>query len=76
MNKLLANGLTYLFRGARRGQAPLSGVGAAMAIVGIVRNRRRPDRELIYARNLKDGEAVRVRLMRGSTVVDEQEVEG
>ncbi len=76
MTKLLKNGLTYLFRGARRGQSPLSALGAAMAIVGWLRSRRGPDKELVYSRTLKNGEAVTVKLLRGGAVVDEQRVEG
>lgn len=76
MTNLLKNGLTYLFRGARRGQSPLSALGAAMAILGWVRSRRGPDRALVYSRNLKDGEAVTVKLVRGGAVVDEERIEG
>ena len=76
MNRLVSFGLTSLFRGARRGQAPLAGLGAAFALAGYLRDRRGPKKELIYSRNLRDGEALRVRLRRGETVVDEHTVEG
>ncbi len=76
MANLLKNGLTYLFRGLRRGQSPLSALGAGMAIVGWLRSRRGPDRELVYSRTLKDGEAVTVKLVRDGTVVAQQDVEG
>jgi len=76
VTNLLKNGLMFLFRGARRGQSPLSALGAAMAILGWVRSRRGPDKTLVYSRNLKDGEAVTVKLVRGGAVVDEQRIEG
>ena len=76
MSNLVKNGLTFLFRGARRGQSPLSALGAAMAVVGWVRSRRGPDKQLVYSRTLKNGEAVTVKLLRGDAVVNEQRVEG
>jgi hypothetical protein len=76
MNRLLSEGLTYLFRGARRGQAPLASLGTALAIIGFLRDRRKPPKELVYARNLKDGESIRIRLVRGGTMVDERDVQG
>jgi hypothetical protein len=74
--KLLKYGPTYLFGGARRGQSPLAALGAAMTIIGWLRSRRGPERELIYSRTLKDGEAVTVKLLRGGSVVAQQDVEG
>lgn len=76
MTNLVRTGLIWLFRGARRGQSPVSAVGAAIALFGWLRSRRGPDKELVYARNLKKGEAVTVKLVRSGTVVDEQHVEG
>ena len=76
MTNLLRNGLTMLFRGARRGQSPLAALGAAFTVIGWLRSRRGPDKELIYSRTLKDGEAVTVKLLRDGSVVDEQRVEG
>lgn len=76
VSSLLKNGLTFLFRGARRGQSPLSALGAAMAILGWMRSRRGADKELVYSRNLRNGEQVTVKLVRGGAVVDEQRVEG
>ncbi|MDJ0961106.1 MAG: hypothetical protein QNJ88_10630 [Acidimicrobiia bacterium] len=76
MTNFLKNGLVLLFRGARRGQSPLAALGAAMTVVGWVRSRRGPDKELVYSRTLKDGEAVTVKLLRDGLVADEQTVEG
>ena len=39
-----------------------------MTIVGWVRRRRGPDRELLWAKNLKDGETVKIRMVRGEIV--------
>jgi hypothetical protein len=68
VSSLLTNGLRYLFGGARRGQTGLAGVGAAMTIVGWLRRRAAPKRELLWAKNLKNGETVKVRMVRGEVV--------
>ena len=74
MNKLVAFGLRQLFGGARRGQPGIAGLGAAVAIVGWLRNRNH-DNELIYKRRLKPGEEVRIRFLRGDSA-NEIEVAG
>jgi hypothetical protein len=66
MNRYLAIGLTQLFRGARRGQPFIAAAGAALTFVGLLRRFARPDRELIYARTLKDGQGLTVKLERGA----------
>lgn len=76
MSKLLKDGLAYLFGGARRGSSPLAALGTAMTIIGWLRSRRGPERTLIYSRTLRDGEAVTIRLLRGDSVVAQQDVEG
>jgi hypothetical protein len=70
MNKLMTLGVRQLFSGARRGQPGMAGLGAALTIAGWMRSRRR-GRELIYARTLKDGESVNIRLVRGEAVDDD-----
>ena len=60
---LIKNGARALFGGARRGNTPLVGLGAVMLAMGWVRRRYRPDRELIYSRTLRKGDAVRIRLL-------------
>ena len=76
MTNFMKNGLMLLFRGARRGQSPLAALGAAMSVIGWLRSRRAPEKELIYSRTLKDGEAVTVKLLRNGAVASEQTVEG
>ena len=76
MTNFLKNGLMLLFRGARRGQSPLAALGAAMSIIGWFRSRRGPEKELIYSRTLKDGEALTVKLLRDGSVTSQQTVEG
>lgn len=66
MNSLIRRGLTRMFRGARRGSALTAGLGAAMTVVGLARRRRGSGRELLYARTLRDGEGITVRLERGT----------
>jgi hypothetical protein len=76
VTNFVKNGVLLLFRGARRGQSPLAALGAAMSVIGWLRSRRGPERELIYTRTLKDGEAVTVRLLRDGSVASQQTVEG
>ncbi len=76
MTNFVKTGLVLLFRGARRGQSPLAALGAAMSIIGWLRSRRGPAKELVYSRNLRDGEALTVKLLRNGAVASEQTVEG
>lgn len=76
MSLLTSYGSRQLFSGLRRGNTGAAGVGAALLLVGVLRDRRRPRKRLLYARNLSEGEAVRIRLLRGTSVVDETDVEG
>jgi len=64
MNKLVTFGVRQLFGGARRGQAGLAGFGAALAVVGWLRDRTEP-KQLLYKRKLKPGEEVRIKFLRG-----------
>ncbi len=66
MNKLVTFGLRQLFGGARRGQAGIAGLGAALAIIGWLRGRNH-DNELLYRRKLKPGEELRIRFLRGDS---------
>ena len=72
---MINSGLRLLFRGARRGDGSLAALGTAMVILGWYRSHR-PTKKQIYARTLRDGEAITIRLLRGDTVVGEQRVEG
>jgi hypothetical protein len=64
MNRMVTFGVRQLFGGARRGQAGLAGLGAALAIIGWLRDRAEP-KQLLYRRNLKPGEEVRIKFLRG-----------
>lgn len=66
MNKLVTFGVRHLFGGARRGQAGIAGLGAALAIIGWIRGRNHDD-ELLYKRKLKQGEEVRIKFLRGES---------
>lgn len=66
---LIGTGLRQLAGGLRRGNAALAGLGAALMAVGWLRRTARPKRELLYARTLKPGETLRIRLVEG----DEQD---
>ena len=70
MSKLVAFGIRQMFGGARRGQAPLAGLGAALAVIGWLRGRNKHDNELIYKRRLKPGEEVRIKFRRGESADD------
>lgn len=76
MNRMTALGLQQLFAGARRGQPYVAGLGAAMSIIGYLRGRNGRKTTRVYARKLRTGEVVRVRLLRGEEVVAETDVEG
>jgi hypothetical protein len=60
---LIRQGAKALFGGARRGNTALTGLGAALLAMGWVRRLYRSDRELLYSRTLRKGEAVRIRLL-------------
>ncbi|MCB2223016.1 MAG: hypothetical protein KQH83_02480 [Actinobacteria bacterium] len=60
---LIKQGSRALFGGARKGNTALTGLGAVLLAMGWVRRRYRSDRELLYARTLRKGDAVRIRLL-------------
>ncbi|MCJ7724823.1 MAG: hypothetical protein MUP76_00330 [Acidimicrobiia bacterium] len=60
---LIRDGARALFGGARRGSTPLVGLGAAMLAMGWVRRLYRPNRELLFSKTLRKGEALRIRLL-------------
>lgn len=70
MNKFVAFGIRQMFGGARRGQASVAGFGAALAIIGWLRNRDKHDNELLYKRKLKPGEELRISFLRGESADD------
>jgi len=59
----IARGLKFLARGARTGNAGFAGLGAALAAYGWMKRKARPKRELLFARTLKPGDALRIRLL-------------
>ena len=61
--KLLRTGTRALAGGARRGNAGLAGLGTALLVIGWMRRRRRPQREMLYARTLRPGEGLRIRAL-------------
>jgi len=67
----LPRGLSLAFRGARRGNTALTGIGAALAAIGFVRRLARPKRELLWSKTLRPGETYRIRVLG-----DEVEIEG
>jgi hypothetical protein len=69
---LIRNGSKFLARGARVGNTGLTGLGAALLALGWLRKLYR-GRELLYARDLKPGDAIRIRLLDGD---DEVTIEG
>jgi hypothetical protein len=75
MTGTIWKGLQWLFGGARTGNSFLAGLGAAVSIVGWMRSRRGPAKQLVFARNLREGEAIKVRFMRGNEELDSAEIE-
>lgn len=74
--KILRIGLRQLFRGARTGQPGLAGLGAVLVILGWSRKRRSRDQKPLYSQKLRKGQAIRIRLLRGETLVGEADVSG
>jgi hypothetical protein len=56
----LRTGAKLLSRGMRGGNAALTFVGALLAARGVLRWLDRPDRELVYSKRLKPGEAIKI----------------
>jgi hypothetical protein len=78
---LIGTGLRQLAGGIRRGNAALGGLGAAMLAVGWLRRPTRPRKELLYARTLRPGETLRIRLLADDDAehpgdAEELEIEG
>lgn len=59
--------------GARRGNAALAGLGTAATVIGLLKRFARPRRQLLYARTLRPGETIRIRV---PGTDEEMEVEG
>lgn len=76
MQRLFSWGVSGVFGGLRQGRPGLAGLGAAVTVIAWLRRRRAPAKQRIYAVNLEDGQAVRIRFLRGETVEDENEVVG
>lgn len=70
---MVRRGIRLAFRGARRGNTALTGVGSALAAIGLVKRMARPRRELLWAKTLRPGETYRIRVV-GSG--EEIEIEG
>ncbi len=75
IQRLLDLGIKGFFGGARRGQPLLTGLSAAVAIVAFLRKHRRPDKDLLYGVDLKEGEAIQISFLRGDPVVEAVETE-
>ncbi|HSR14388.1 MAG TPA: hypothetical protein VLL51_01455 [Gemmatimonadales bacterium] len=60
---LIRQGTRAFFGGARRGSTALTGLGAALLAIGWVRRLARPKRELLYSRDLRKGDSLRIRLL-------------
>ncbi len=76
IDRLFSWGVSRLFGGLREGRPGLAGLSAVVTAFTWLRRRRAPAKERIYGLNLKEGDAVRIRFLRGKTVVDETEVVG
>lgn len=77
MSRLVSYAFRRMFSGIRLGQPVIASLGAAVSIIGWLRQRNaRSKRELIYSRKLKPGQAVRVRYIDNDTIVREEIVEG
>lgn len=64
---MIKTGATLLARGVRRGNPPLSFLGAALLAIGVVRTMNRPRSELLWSRTLKPGQGVEVIASKGDS---------
>ncbi len=71
IERLVSLGIKQFFGGARRGQPLLTAFGAAISIWSLFRRFNRKDKP-VYTRKLKDGETVKVSLLRGVAAVEEE----
>ena len=62
-------GIRQLFGGARRGQPMIAALGAAITIWGLLRRLDGKDKP-VYTRKMRDGEIIRIRMLRGETTVE------
>ncbi len=76
MTRFMSWGVRQFFGGVRRGNSGAAGLGAAISILGWLRSRSGPKKEMLYAANLAEGETLKIRYLHGRTVVDETEIEG
>jgi hypothetical protein len=74
---LLSFSLRQFFRGARRGQPFVTGLAGLLAAVAVARRfSGKGGRTLLYSRTLREGETLRLRLVREDEVVADAEVTG
>ncbi|MFQ5948789.1 MAG: hypothetical protein ACE5KX_08010 [Acidimicrobiia bacterium] len=59
---LIRHGLKRLARGSREGRPGLAALGSALVAAGLLRRFRRSKRELLYAKTLKPGQGLRIRV--------------
>lgn len=72
---LLDNSLRSFFGGARRGQPVFAALSAGTAVIAFLVKRRRPDKELLYGHNMKEGETLQISFLRNTAVVKKTDVE-
>lgn len=76
IRRALSFGVVFLFRGLRQGRPWLASLGAAMTLIGWLRNRPTDRGEPVYRSSLRSGRGIRIRYLEGEDVVDEVEVVG
>lgn len=67
--QIFSFGVRQLFGGARKGQPIVTALGAAITIWGLFRKLARPNKP-VYSRKLRDGETIRINMLRGEAVAD------
>jgi hypothetical protein len=75
-SEIMDYGTRQLFSGLRRGNVGASGLGTALVVLAWMREHRAPLKERLYATNLREGETLRIRLVRDGVVEDETDVSG
>lgn len=76
IQRLLDLGIRGLFGGARRGQPIITSMSAGAALIAYLVKHRRPKKQLLYAKNLKEGQTIRISFLKGDAVVESRDIEG
>ena len=72
---ILDNSLRSFFGGARRGRPVVAAVSAGTALIAFLVKHRRPQKELLYGVDMKEGETLQISFLREGKVKKRKNVE-